>query len=47
VLLKYSVERRLLPRHCLIEVLKEKVLLNGKLKLDWYLTASMIENIFL
>ncbi|RCV13998.1 hypothetical protein SETIT_2G391800v2 [Setaria italica] len=40
----YSVERQLLPRHCLIKVLKEKGLLKGKL--DYYLTAAMAEKIF-
>jgi mTERF domain-containing protein len=44
VLLKYSVDRRLLPRHCLIKVLKEKGLLKGKL--DYYLTAAMAEKDF-
>ncbi|TKW35854.1 hypothetical protein SEVIR_2G402501v4 [Setaria viridis] len=43
-LLNYSVERQLLPRHCLIKVLKEKGLLKGKL--DYYLTAAMAEKIF-
>jgi mTERF domain-containing protein len=43
-LLTYSVEGRLLPRHCLIKVLKDKGLLKGKL--DYYLTAAMAEKIF-
>ncbi|KAF8722527.1 hypothetical protein HU200_022354 [Digitaria exilis] len=43
-LLKYSVERRLLPRHILIKVLNEKGLLEGKQ--DYYVTASLAEKIF-
>jgi mTERF domain-containing protein len=43
-LLKYSLDRRLLPRQCLIKVLKEKGLLKGKL--DYYVTASMAEKNF-
>ncbi|RLN12217.1 hypothetical protein C2845_PM09G10290 [Panicum miliaceum] len=39
VLLMYSVERRLLPRRCLLKVLREKGLLKGEL--DYYGTASM------
>ncbi|KAF8653135.1 hypothetical protein HU200_062579 [Digitaria exilis] len=38
VLLMYSVERRLMPRHCLLKVLKEKGLLKGEL--NYYNTAS-------
>ncbi|XP_062228765.1 uncharacterized protein LOC133926729 [Phragmites australis] len=45
VLILYSVERRLLPRHCLLKVLREKELL--KVELDYYVTASMAEKIFL
>nr|CAB3454976.1 unnamed protein product [Digitaria exilis] len=44
VLLLYSVERRLLPRHCLLKVLKEKGLLKGEL--SYYFTASMAEKDF-
>ncbi|CAL5084093.1 unnamed protein product [Urochloa decumbens] len=44
VLLKYSVERRLLPRRWLLKVLKEKGLL--KFELDYYVTASMAEKEF-
>ncbi|PUZ61221.1 hypothetical protein GQ55_4G258700 [Panicum hallii var. hallii] len=44
VLLMYSVERRLLPRHCLLKVLREKGLLKGEP--DYYGTASMGEKIF-
>ncbi|CAN6201633.1 unnamed protein product [Urochloa humidicola] len=43
-LLTYSVERRLLPRHCLLKVLREKGLLKGKL--DYYNTAARSEKIF-
>ena len=45
VLLMYSVERRLLPRHCLLKVLREKGLLKGEP--DYYFTASMGDKIFL
>nr|CAB3458631.1 unnamed protein product [Digitaria exilis] len=45
VLLMYSVERRLLPRYRLLQVLREKGLLKGEL--DYYFTASMAEKIFL
>jgi len=44
VLLMYSVERRLLPRHYLLKVLREKGLLKGQP--DYYGTASMGEKIF-
>ncbi|KAF8693456.1 hypothetical protein HU200_038853 [Digitaria exilis] len=44
VLLMYSVERRLMPRHCLLKVLKEKGLLKGEL--NYYNTASMAEKAF-
>ncbi|CAL5061608.1 unnamed protein product [Urochloa decumbens] len=44
VLLKYSVERRLLPRHWLLKVLKEKGLL--KFELGYYGTAKMAEKEF-
>jgi mTERF domain-containing protein len=43
-LLTFSVEGRLLPRHCLMKVLKDKGLLKGKL--DYYVTAAMSEKIF-
>ncbi|TVU11976.1 hypothetical protein EJB05_45588, partial [Eragrostis curvula] len=44
-LLGYSLERRLLPRHRLLKVLKEKGLLN--VELDYYATASIAEKIFI
>nr|CAB3454975.1 unnamed protein product [Digitaria exilis] len=44
VLLIYSVEWRLMPRRCLLKVLKEKGLLKGEL--DYYTTASMAEKAF-
>ena len=44
VLLMYSVERRLLPRHCLLKVLREKGLVKGKP--DCFGTASIGEKIF-
>ncbi|XP_062228488.1 transcription termination factor MTERF4, chloroplastic-like [Phragmites australis] len=44
-LFMYSLERRLLPRHFLLKVLREKGLLN--IEFDYYYTASMAENIFL
>jgi mTERF domain-containing protein len=43
-LLMYSVERRLLPRHSLLKVLKAKELLKNDL--DYYFTASLGEKIF-
>ncbi|CAL5038393.1 unnamed protein product [Urochloa decumbens] len=43
-LLTYSVERRLLPRHCLLKVLREKGLL--KREPDYYATATRSEKIF-
>ncbi|TVU11967.1 hypothetical protein EJB05_45579, partial [Eragrostis curvula] len=45
VLLLYSVERRLLPRHWLIKSLKEKGL--WIFEFDYYATASMGEKLFL
>ncbi|TVU11342.1 hypothetical protein EJB05_44924, partial [Eragrostis curvula] len=44
-LITYSVERRLLPRHCLLKVLREKGLLN--VECDYYVTAVMAERDFL
>ncbi|KAF8729475.1 hypothetical protein HU200_017409 [Digitaria exilis] len=44
VLLKFSVERRLLPRHIVLKVLKEKGLL--KFELDFYSTALLAEKDF-
>ena len=44
VLLMYSIERRLLPRHCLLKALREKGLLKDER--DFYTTASMSEKIF-
>ncbi|KAF8779798.1 hypothetical protein HU200_002058 [Digitaria exilis] len=44
VLLKFSVERRLLPRHSVLKVLKEKGLL--KFELDFYSTALLAEKDF-
>lgn len=44
VLLMYSIERRLLPRHCLLKALREKGLLKDER--DFYATASMSEKIF-
>ena len=43
-LLTYSVERRLLPRHSLLKVLKAKELLKDDL--DYYATAMMGEKFF-
>ncbi|TVU00204.1 hypothetical protein EJB05_54383, partial [Eragrostis curvula] len=43
VLLLYSVERRLLPRHWLLDVVKEKGLLKA---FDYYATAAMSEKRF-
>lgn len=40
----YSLQQRLLPRHCLLKVLKEKGLLKGER--DFYVTSSMGEKIF-
>jgi mTERF domain-containing protein, mitochondrial len=45
VLLLYSVERRLLPRYCLLKVLREKALLKGEM--DYYTTAMISEKKFL
>ncbi|TVU00209.1 hypothetical protein EJB05_44925, partial [Eragrostis curvula] len=45
VLILYSLERRLLPRHWLLKVLKEKGLLT--FEFDYYATASMGEKLFL
>ncbi|CAL5037653.1 unnamed protein product [Urochloa decumbens] len=44
VLIKYSLERRLLPRHCLIKVLKEKGLLDAEF--GFYYVASLTEKKF-
>ncbi|GJN28858.1 hypothetical protein PR202_gb17030 [Eleusine coracana subsp. coracana] len=44
-LLMYSVERRLLPRHCLLKVLREKGILNTEV--DHYSTFCMSEKRFL
>nr|BAD38193.1 mitochondrial transcription termination factor-like [Oryza sativa Japonica Group] len=44
VLLSYSLERRLLPRHCLLKVLRTKGLLNSEL--DYYSTAALSEKKF-
>ncbi|XP_062232863.1 uncharacterized protein LOC133930213 [Phragmites australis] len=44
VLIKYSLERRLLPRHCLLKVLKAKGLLDAEL--DFYFVASLTEKKF-
>uniref|UniRef100_A0A0E0PVA9 Uncharacterized protein n=1 Tax=Oryza rufipogon TaxID=4529 RepID=A0A0E0PVA9_ORYRU len=44
VLLSYSLERRLLPRHCLLKVLRTKGLLNSEL--DYYYTAALSEKKF-
>jgi len=43
-LLMYSVERRLLPRHSLLKILKAKELLKDDR--DYYATASVCEKIF-
>lgn len=44
-LFMYSLERRLLPRHWLLKVLREKGLLN--VDVDYYYTAKLAERIFL
>ncbi|KAL6639902.1 hypothetical protein ACP70R_022497 [Stipagrostis hirtigluma subsp. patula] len=44
VLIMYSVERRLLPRLCLLKLLREKGLMNAEW--DYYVIASMGEKIF-
>lgn len=44
VLIMYSLEKRLMPRHCLLKVLRQKGLLN--VELDYYATASMAEKKF-
>ncbi|KAF8752441.1 hypothetical protein HU200_002792 [Digitaria exilis] len=45
LLLTYSVERRLLPRHCLLKVLREKGLLKGEV--GYCSAASMSEKMFI
>jgi mTERF domain-containing protein, mitochondrial len=45
VLLMYSVERRLMPRHWLLKVLQEKALLKGEV--DYYSANALSEKIFL
>uniref|UniRef100_A0A0A8YBX3 Uncharacterized protein n=1 Tax=Arundo donax TaxID=35708 RepID=A0A0A8YBX3_ARUDO len=43
-LFMYSLERRLLPRYCVLKVLREKGLLN--VECSYYYTASMAEEVF-
>nr|CAB3470071.1 unnamed protein product [Digitaria exilis] len=43
-LMKYSLERRLLPRHCVLKLLKEKGLVYSEL--SFYFVAVMTENKF-
>uniref|UniRef100_A0A0A9GYL5 Uncharacterized protein n=1 Tax=Arundo donax TaxID=35708 RepID=A0A0A9GYL5_ARUDO len=45
VLIMYSVEQRLLPRHCLLKALRQKASLKGEF--DYYVTAAMSEKTFL